>query len=146
MKRVLIVLLLFPFCKLFAQNNTLADKVTDDRGLPISGASIIIKNTLLGTITDAAGLFSIRAIRHKLPVTLLVSAINYPAKEVEIITFSSPMSISMGRETASSLNEVVTTASRVPENILQSPVSIEKMTSRVIRENPALPFMMACNN
>jgi hypothetical protein len=38
------------------------------------------------------------------------------------------------------LNEVVVSASRMPETILQSPVSIEKMNYQAIKEMPSLSF------
>jgi hypothetical protein len=38
-------------------------------------------------------------------------------------------------------NEVVVTASRVAESILKSPVAIEKLDVRTIRETPAPSFL-----
>ena len=42
--------------------------------------------------------------------------------------------------------EVVVTASRVPESILKSPVAIEKLDIRAIRESPAPSFYDALEN
>jgi iron complex outermembrane receptor protein len=78
-------------------------------------------------------------------LTLVVSSVNYGTREVEVTTTSEPVSIALNAQT-SLLTEVVTTASRVPENILRSPVSIEKMNLKMIQENPSLTFYDGLQN
>ena len=61
-KRILMVLMgLFLVApQAFAQQKAVAGKVTDDQGVALRGASIIIKGTTTGTISNDAGNYSIR--------------------------------------------------------------------------------------
>lgn len=56
--KVILLLLLFPFL-LFAQEVTIKGKVTENSGAGIPGVSIVIKGTVIGTITDGDGQYSI---------------------------------------------------------------------------------------
>lgn len=62
----------------FAQN-TVAGKVTDQKGEPIIGATIKAKGTGVGTITDVNGAFKISSNG-----TLVISYIGYQSQEVKI--------------------------------------------------------------
>ncbi len=63
MKKLFLVLsLLFSVSILFAQNViTIKGKVTDAKNETVPGASVLIKGTMQGTITDADGLYTIEA-------------------------------------------------------------------------------------
>jgi hypothetical protein len=56
--------------------------VMGEEGTPVTGASIMVKGSKAGTVTDSAGRFS--WIVSKLPVTLLVSAIGYESREIAV--------------------------------------------------------------
>ena len=42
----------------FAQQKTIKGKVTDETGAPVPGATVIVKGTTTGTVTDMDGNFS----------------------------------------------------------------------------------------
>jgi TonB-linked SusC/RagA family outer membrane protein len=69
----------------FAQNLSVKGRITDDSGLPLSGASVLVKGTTTGTTTDASGNFSISAARG---ATLVISSLNYQTKEVKVSSAS----------------------------------------------------------
>jgi iron complex outermembrane recepter protein len=145
MKRILLLIFLIPlfFKTAVAQSNvsgTVKDSETSE-GIP--GASIIIKGKLTGTVTDAEGHFELNTV-VKPPFTLVVSVINYQKQEIEV-TGSDALSISLAPSTEI-LNEVVFAASRVEESILESPVSIEKMDTRAIRETASPNFYEGLQN
>jgi len=54
-------------------------KVTDEDGNPLPGASVVIKSTLTGTITDANGFFSLEV---KSGEKLLVSFVGFTTQEI----------------------------------------------------------------
>ena len=56
-------------------------RVTDKKGLPLPGATVLIKGTLKGTTTDANGYYAIKAPRNS---TLVFSFIGYTKQEVAI--------------------------------------------------------------
>jgi iron complex outermembrane receptor protein len=110
----------------------------------IPNVSVNIKGTVAGTITDAKGNFKIRT-RLKFPFTLLFSSIGFVEQEYLITGVDSKLDIELTTQTVLG-KEVVVTASRVPESILRSPVAIEKLDIRAIRESPAPSFYDALEN
>ncbi len=76
------ILCLFCSMTASAQNRTLTGLVLDDREEPVIGASVIIKETNSGTITDIDGKFSISV--PPAAKTLQVSFIGYEAKLVSV--------------------------------------------------------------
>ncbi|MBS1936072.1 MAG: TonB-dependent receptor plug domain-containing protein, partial [Bacteroidetes bacterium] len=88
------------------------------------------------------GSFQIKT-SQKLPITLVVSSVGYKTQEF-VVTESANNPISISLNTQSILNEqVVVTASRIPESILRSPVTIQKLDLRAIKESPAPTFFDA---
>ncbi|QTD37404.1 TonB-dependent receptor [Polaribacter batillariae] len=81
MKKTFYLILLFLPLSFLAQT-TLKGKVVDDSKYPLPGASIIVKGTTKGEITDFDGNFTITI--SKTPVTLVVSYLGYKTKEVLI--------------------------------------------------------------
>jgi outer membrane receptor protein involved in Fe transport len=112
---------------------------------PIPNVSVNIKGTVAGTITNNAGLFKLRT-RLKFPFKLIFTSIGFEPQEYEITGLDSKLDIELTTQTVVLGKEVVVTASRVAENILKSPVAIEKLDIRAIRESPAPSFYDALEN
>ncbi|KYP14159.1 TonB-dependent receptor [Flavihumibacter sp. CACIAM 22H1] len=140
MKHLLSIVLLFITLSLQAQDMVLEGTISAaENKQPIQTASIRIKDKLTGTTSDENGRFRLQLGKIKLPVTLVISSVGFEEKEWLIKDAGTALSIELERK-STLLNEVVTAASRVQENILSSPVTIEKMNQRSIRENPSLSF------
>jgi iron complex outermembrane recepter protein len=110
----------------------------------LPGVSVAVKGTVVGTITDINGKFKLTP--KALPVTLVFSLTGFRPQEVEIFeppTEELPIQLTSG----ALLGEgVVITASRLEESILKSPVAIEKLDERAIKETPAPSFYDALEN
>ena len=131
MKKLLLLFLIVFSGQLFAQETKISGTVTsDDNSKVLSGASITIKDKVLGTTTNAAGNFSLN-YKGKLPITLIISALGYETKEIEVNSLAQNIFLTLNTKSIM-LNEVVSSASRVSQSILQSPVSIEKMSLKAI--------------
>jgi outer membrane cobalamin receptor len=117
---------------------------SQDKYEPLPGVAINIKGTVTGTVTSNEGAFTLRT-KQKLPFTLLFTSIGFAPQEVEITSLGSKLQVALATQTVLG-NEVVVTASRVPENILKSPVAIEKLDIRSIKESPAPSFYDALEN
>jgi iron complex outermembrane receptor protein len=140
MKKLLFILLLLTSINLFAQETKITGTITDaTTGSPIVGASISVKNKLAGTITDSKGNYSLTVNKIKLPFTLIISAVGYELQESPITSLAGTISLKLQQKSIV-LNEVVSSATRINQSILQSPVSIEKMSLKAIRENPSFTF------
>lgn len=100
-------------------------KVTDaNSGEPLAGVNILIKGSGSGTITDAAGGFSISSAYS--PFTLVFSMIGFKTYQQEIQSSVSTIAVRLEEQVLQG-QEVVIAASRIEESILKSPVSVEKM-------------------
>jgi outer membrane receptor protein involved in Fe transport len=102
---------------------------------PAPSVSVTVKGTGQGTYTDGKGNFKLTIPR--LPVTLVFSSVGYEDKEVAITTASGNVDVDLTAATTLG-QEVVIAATRTPQRILESPVSIERMSSQDIR-NVAVP-------
>ncbi|RZK80638.1 MAG: TonB-dependent receptor [Pedobacter sp.] len=139
MKKLLPLLLVFLSLNLFAQITKITGKITSsESSLPLNSVSIKIKNKVTGTISSADGSFSLN-YNGKLPITVVVTAVGYETKELEITSAAQEVTLALQPQTVT-LNEVVSSAARVSQTVLQSPVSIEKMSLKAIKENPSFTF------
>ncbi|HTE09850.1 MAG TPA: TonB-dependent receptor [Chitinophagaceae bacterium] len=111
---------------------------------PLPDVSVQVKGTIAGTITNKDGGFKLRT-RTKLPFTLVFSSVGFKQQEFEVKSLGSNLQIELATQTILG-NEVVVTASRVAESILKSPVAIEKLDIRAIREAAAPSFYDALEN
>lgn len=136
---LLSVICLTGLTEVYAQRTVVSGNIVDESGESLIGVNILVKGTVNGTISDVQGNFSL-SISSAPPITLVITSIGYQAQELEITSASvNDLKITMS-ESVLIGQEVVVSASRVEESILQSPVSIEKMDIRSIRESAAPSF------
>lgn len=146
MKYFILFLFIFPLIVQAQLNGTLllSGKVVGENHEGLIGASVAIKGTKLGTVTDSVGKFSI-VINQKLPFRIVISSIGFTNQEIEVKTANDKLSIQLTTQTYIA-NEVVVTASRTSEKLMRSPVSIEKLDIRALKETPAASFYDALGN
>jgi len=147
MKRIIVFL--FAALPLFtvAQLNgalLLSGRVVGESHEGLAGASVTIKGTSIGTSSDSTGKFSL-VINQKLPFTIVISSIGFAPQELEVRSTNTKLAIQLTSQTFLA-NEVVVTASRTSEKILKSPVSIEKLDLKALKETPAASFYDALGN
>lgn len=132
----------------FAQGNNLiiisGTINQQDTKEPLQGVNVSVKGTLAGTSTDSRGEFTLQT-RAKYPFTLVFTSVGFEPQEFEVTGPQSKLNIALVTQTVLA-KEVVVTASRVSESILKSPVAIEKLDIRAIRESPAPSFYDALEN
>jgi TonB-linked SusC/RagA family outer membrane protein len=102
---ILTLLLAFVVQLTFAQEKTISGTISDPSGLPLPGATVIVKGTSSGTSTDFDGKYSINA---NTGATLVFSFVGYTTKEIKVGA-SSTINVQLS-EDASLLDEVVITA------------------------------------
>jgi outer membrane receptor protein involved in Fe transport len=143
----MLLLLMLCFTVLYAQaqsiiiSGSVIDKLSRS---PIPGVGITVKGKTVGTSTDQNGKYSF-STTEKAPFTLVISYLGYTSVEKQITGNTSGLDIEL--EQAAILGqEVVISASRTPERILESPVSVERMGQATIKEQAAPSFYDALNN
>lgn len=112
---------------LMAQTSTHIDgKITDIGGEPLGGVNILVKGQVIGTVTDIDGNYSFD-VRTAPPFDIIISMVGFESQEIGItdanttgLDITLPEQMIMGQE-------VVISASRIEQSIMESPVSIEKM-------------------
>lgn len=87
----------------FAQERVVSGVVSDNAGLPLPGASVLVKGTKSGTQTDFDGKFSIKAESGQI---LIISFIGMKTQEVKAISTALKVKLDAN---AQELNEVVVT-------------------------------------
>ena len=108
----------------------------------VPAVSVAVKGTTQGTYTDADGKFSISV--SKLPVTLIFSSIGYQDQEVSV-TSSAGVSVDLKVNEALG-QEVVVAATRTPTRLLESPVTVERLSTTALRNVAAPNFYEAIGN
>jgi iron complex outermembrane receptor protein len=122
----------------------ISGKVADERQQALTGTSVIIKGTTLGTTTDSTGKFSF-VVNRQFPFKLVISSVGYEPQEIEIKNAGSKIAVQLNAQNYLA-NEVVVTASRSSEKLMRSPVSIEKLDIRALKETPSASFYDALGN
>jgi iron complex outermembrane recepter protein len=122
----------------------LAGRIVGDNSEGLPGASIQIKGTSFGATTDSTGHFQITT-NAKFPFRLEIRLLGYQPQEFDVRNSNSRLQIQL--QTQSLLvNEVVVSASRQQEKLLKSPVAIEKLDIKALKETPAASFYDAIGN
>lgn len=104
----------------------------------LSAVSVTIKGGTVGTFTDDKGNFRFTTVQ-KPPFTLVISSVGYASKEVSVKGVNDVVSVDLTPSFTLG-DEVVVSASRVPERILESPVSIERVSAAAIRNSPQTSY------
>jgi len=122
----------------FAQTNVITGTVTNNSNAEsVSAVSVILKGTSEGTFTDPRGNFRLTTSKP-FPVTLVFSSVGFTTKEVEV-TSSEPLAVAL--EPSSIIGEeVVIAATRTATRVMESPVSIERISSSAIQASPASSY------
>lgn len=142
-KSVFYLLLLLPSIAM-AQNNKISGTILDsESNSPLPGATVVLKGQSVGATTDFEGYFELYT-SQTFPLTLSFSFIGYETIDI-VVSNDDPVRVSLNVK-SETLEEYVISASRVRENILQSPVSIEKMNLSEIRETPSINFYEGLQN
>lgn len=143
MKIYYFILTLF-FCSISFAQTAVSGSVKDDKNEPIPGANISIVGDASGTISDGDGKFSL-STKAQLPITIEISNVGYGVQTVKITTNNQVVNVVLKQE-ETQLDEIVVSASRTPEKIRESPVTIERMTIRDIKKTASPTFYDGLEN
>ncbi len=135
----LFFLILFTIAGDLMAQTIITGKVTDiDNGEPLIGVNIKIKDKQVGTITDYDGHFELDT-QTAPPFVLVFSIVGYATQEIPIDKPKEEIDLQMKTQVLFG-REIVVSASRVEEDILTSPVSIEKLSLLDIQQGAAANF------
>tara|TARA_R110002033_G_scaffold17025_5_gene46819 strand:+ start:381 stop:3536 length:3156 start_codon:yes stop_codon:yes gene_type:complete len=124
----------------FAQEKTISGVISDATGLPLPGATVLIKGTATGTSSDFDGKYSIKASQG---ATLVISFVGYTTKEVAVGS-SSTINVAM-EEDAAQLEEIVVTALGIKRNERSLGYSVKEIKSEQIVDNSEPDLIRSLN-
>ena len=126
----------------FAQT-TVKGTITDNSGQPLPGANIIIEGTTTGTSSDFDGKYIIDTDKTP-PFKLVITYTGFETQTVEVTSNNQTTDVIMveGNE----LDEIVISASRTPERIFESPVTVERFGLKEIKNTPSIDFYDGLEN
>ena len=142
MKTILKTLVLLFSIASFAQT-TVKGTVNDESGMPLAGANVIVVGTSNGVVTDFDGNFTL-SVSENPPFTIQVSSVGFTSATQEITSNNQTITVSLAE--GSFLDEVVISASRVPQRIFESPVTVEKYSLKQIERTPSSDYFEGLQN
>ena len=141
--RTILQIFLLLFCVSSYAQTTIKGKVTDDSGQPLPGANIIIVGTSTGTMTDFDGNYTLNTSQTP-PFTLQVSSVGFETQTKEATTNNQVIDFIL--KEGSELDEIVISASRTPERIFESPVTVERFGLKEIKNTASADFYDGLEN
>ena len=131
------------FCVASFAQTTVKGTVNDASGLPLPGANIIVVGTSTGVVTDFDGNFTLTVSQNP-PFSIQVSSVGFETLSQEITKNNETLAITL--EEGSLLDEVIVSASRTPERIFESPVTVERFGIKEIKNTASATFYDGIEN
>ena len=142
MRTITQFLLLF-FCVFTYAQTTVNGTVTDDSGQPLPGANVIVVGATVGAITDFDGKYTLTYDQTP-PFSIQASSVGFETVTKEVTT--NPQTIDFSLKEGNILDEVVISASRTPERIFESPVTVERFGLKEIKNTASADFYGGLEN
>ena len=142
--RVYLLFLSLFFCSLTFAQNSISGIVTDSNNQPIPGANIKIVGDSSGTISDLDGSFTLQSSK-KPPFVIEVTSVGFGSQKINVTSANQRISVKLLDE-ENKLDEIVVSASRTPERVIESPVTIERMGIQQIKSTTAPTFYDGLEN
>ncbi|MCF6131744.1 TonB-dependent receptor [Flavobacterium wongokense] len=143
MKIYLFIVSLF-FCGITYSQTSISGSVKDSKNEPIPGANVKVAGESSGTVTDSDGNFTLSTSKTP-PFDLEISSIGYGTKKVSVTSNNQKVTAILTDE-ETKLDEIVVSASRTPERVLESPVTIERMSLKEIKGTTAATYYDGLEN
>lgn len=122
-----------------AQDVTVSGVVTDGNGNAIPGALVIEKGTTNAVKTKTDGSYSIIVPAKRIPASIMVRSVGSGSTETTVDGSETTMTYSPSiGSNSKQLNEVVVSASKKSEKILNAPASVSVLSEARIQQNTAL--------
>jgi len=143
MRTILFLSLLMLGTFSYAQT-TIKGNVVDQNNEPVPGANIIIVGKAIGAVSDFDGNFTLETSETP-PFQLKISSVGYTDEFENITSNNQTVKIVMS-EASTILDEIVISASRTPERLFESPVSVERFGLKEIQNTAAASFYGGLEN
>lgn len=131
------------FCVISFAQTTVKGNVSDESGQPLPGANVIVVGTTTGAFTDFDGNY-ILTFDQDPPFSIQVTSIGFEPITKEVT--ANNQTIDFVLKEGNQLDEVVISASRTPERIFESPVTVERFGLKDIKNTASADFYDGLEN
>lgn len=131
------------FCVVSFAQTTIKGKITDNTGLPLPGSNIVVVGTSSGTISDFDGNYTL-TIDQAPPFSIRVTYTGFETQTIEITANNQTIDVTLVEGNA--LDEIVISASRTPERIFESPVTVERFGLKEVKNTASADFYGGLEN
>ena len=138
-----ILFALFLGATMYAQTVVTGTVTDSGNNQPIPGVNIRLEGKYIGTSSDFDGNFTLQ-VTQPLPFKIVVTSVGYEGQTIEVTENNQNLKIVLVEGTQ--LDEVVVSASRTPESVRESPVTIERFGLRDIKNASAASFYQSLEN
>ncbi|TKD65330.1 TonB-dependent receptor domain-containing protein [Flavobacterium sp. ASW18X] len=123
---------------------TVTGTVVDQNNEPVPGANIVVVGKAEGAVTDFDGNFTLNASINP-PFQLKITSVGFTDATTQVTQNNQNLTITIN-ESSTLLDEIVISASRTPERIFESPVSVERFGLKEIKNTTAESFYGGLQN
>ena len=121
---------------IYAQTTVTGTVVTEDN-TPVPGANVVFDATT-GAVSDFDGNFTL-VVNDNPPFDLKISSIGFETSTVTVTSDNLSFTVTLA-ESTSLLDEVVLSASKTPERLFESPVTVERFDYKDIAQSTGSDF------
>ena len=125
--------------QLLAQTTMVTGRVTDDKGLPLEGVTVLEKNTKNGTLTDSKGAFKLSV---KQGAILVISEVGF--EKIEVKSSSSSIGVSL-KVFKDDLSEVIVTAQGISKSKKSLGYAVSSVGKDLLEQRPETDVVRILN-
>lgn len=119
------------FCFAINAQTIVSGKITDSKGEPLVGASIVVVGTSTGVSADLDGMYRLET-SLKPPFKVEFSFIGYNSKVLDVTTETAKLDVVLD-ENISTLDEIIVSASRRAEKVQEAPASVSVISAKTMQ-------------
>jgi outer membrane receptor for ferrienterochelin and colicins len=128
---------------LVVAQNIISGKITANNSTPLTGANIIIKNTTIGSASDANGNYKLAHLKNG-EYLIRVSFFGYETIEKPVVLTGQNMTMDFEMvETSIDLNAVVVTGTRTEKSLLNTPVLTQSISIQELQKKDVTDIAQA---
>ncbi len=130
-------------CGITYSQTAVSGSVVDDSSQPLPGANVIVIGTSSGDVTDFDGNFTFK-VNQEPPFSVQASSVGFESVIIEVTENNQVLNFVLNE--GNFLDEVVISASRTPERIFESPVTVERLGIKQIKNTTSVDFYDGLEN
>ncbi len=143
MKIYYFILTLF-LCNISFAQTSISGSVKDTKNQAVPGVNVRVVGQKSGTTTDFEGRFNLKSTQS-VPFTVEATSVGFESQKITVTENRQVVNFILASEDTK-LDEIVVSASRTPERVVESPVTIERMSTLQIKNTTAATFYDGLEN